>query len=154
MMVWKMIFLFQVCILRFHVNLPGCIPFCFVSHFPKSTIIASPNKNSSPNVRPLDINPPGLRKSKIFHPIFFLCQRLVLRLNSLGKTIDSATGQISYESWTFSISRKKMVKIWLAFFLNLFWVVLVGSIQIQKNKLHISWNIPGNIPLGHQSSWL
>ena len=25
MMVWKMIFLFQGCILRFHVNLPGCI---------------------------------------------------------------------------------------------------------------------------------
>ena len=24
MMVWKMIFLFQGCILRFHVNLPGC----------------------------------------------------------------------------------------------------------------------------------
>jgi len=27
MMVWKMIFLFQGCILRFHVNLPGCIYF-------------------------------------------------------------------------------------------------------------------------------
>ena len=26
MMVWKMIFLFQGCILRFHVNLPGCVP--------------------------------------------------------------------------------------------------------------------------------
>ena len=25
MMVWKMIFLFQECILRFHVNLPECI---------------------------------------------------------------------------------------------------------------------------------
>ena len=25
MMVWKMFFLFQGCILRFHVNLPGCI---------------------------------------------------------------------------------------------------------------------------------
>ena len=25
MMVWKMIFLFQGCILRFHVNLPGCM---------------------------------------------------------------------------------------------------------------------------------
>ena len=25
MMVWKMIFLFQGCMLRFHVNLPGCI---------------------------------------------------------------------------------------------------------------------------------
>ena len=27
MVVWKMIFLFQGCILRFHVNLPGCILF-------------------------------------------------------------------------------------------------------------------------------
>ena len=27
MMVWKMIFLFQGCILRFHVNLPGCKPY-------------------------------------------------------------------------------------------------------------------------------
>ena len=26
-MVWKMIFLFQGCILRFHVNLPRCIPY-------------------------------------------------------------------------------------------------------------------------------
>ena len=25
MMVWKMVFLFEGCILRFHVNLPGCI---------------------------------------------------------------------------------------------------------------------------------
>ena len=28
MMVWKMIFLFQGCILRFHVNLPGCNTSC------------------------------------------------------------------------------------------------------------------------------
>ena len=34
MMVWKMIFLFQGCILRFHVNLPGCIS-C-IPHFGES----------------------------------------------------------------------------------------------------------------------
>ena len=28
MMVWKMIFLFQGCILRFHLNLPGCTKHC------------------------------------------------------------------------------------------------------------------------------
>ena len=28
-MVWKMFFLFQSCILRFHVNLPGCKPHVF-----------------------------------------------------------------------------------------------------------------------------
>ena len=32
MMVWKMICLFQGCILRFHVNLPGCIPLCTGFH--------------------------------------------------------------------------------------------------------------------------
>ena len=35
MMVWKIFFLFQVCILRFHVNLPGCIIHCpFIIRWP------------------------------------------------------------------------------------------------------------------------
>ena len=32
MMVWKMMFLFQGCILRFHVNLPGCITYICTSN--------------------------------------------------------------------------------------------------------------------------
>ena len=43
MMVWKMIFLFQGCILRFHVNPPGCTQ----SFFFKEAIFSEPAKKVS-----------------------------------------------------------------------------------------------------------
>ena len=44
MVVWKMIFLFQGCILRFHVNLPGCI---YISSYLRSLTLASDKLISS-----------------------------------------------------------------------------------------------------------
>ena len=65
MMVWKLIFLFQGCILRFHVNLPGCNPY-------KSRVIAPPPKfyEQKPPGRVFDI-PPLVHNPPAHHHAMF-----------------------------------------------------------------------------------
>ena len=130
------------------------IPFCFESLSEINTTIASPQKKNPHKARPKHQSP-AWESRKFPSHFFFVGQRSVLRLNSLPNDWFS-----NWRCLLRKLNIRFLGKKWwryddmTCFFLRSFFCSFGRTHPDSKNKLHIYWNIPWNIPLGHQSSWL